>query len=131
MEQAKLKVCRQKASLAGPAAGRHTASGRPFPPALLLPMVPIALVSLFFLAGSGMMLEVELTWLLDFANSTPGACLSSCPPALCPWGLAEDLVSCIFPASQEAGWGSGSVWQPGWVSAEPRVSLVKHRGGSH
>lgn len=69
-------------------------------------------------------------WLLDFANSTPGACLSSCPPALYPWGVAEDLVSCIFPTFQEAGWVPDSVWQLGWVSAEPRVSLVKHRGGS-
>lgn len=74
-------------SLGSPLPGNIPASGRPFPPALLLPVVPSALVSLFFLAGSGMMLEVELMWLLDSANSTPGACLSSCTACPLPPGF--------------------------------------------
>lgn len=49
--------------------------------------VPVALVSLFFLAGSGMTLEVELMWLQNFANSIPGACLSSCIPRPLPLGF--------------------------------------------
>lgn len=48
-----------------------------------------------------------------------------------PWVWPRTWFSCIFPTPQEAGWVPDSVWQPGWVSAEPRVSLVKHRGGSH
>lgn len=57
-------------------------------------------------------------WLLDFANSTPGACLSSCPPALCPWGLAEDLVFLHFPYISGSRLGArqcvaGSLLKPG------------------
>lgn len=72
MEQAKLKVCRRKASVSDPRCQAATApaSGHPFSPALLLPVVPSGLVSLFFLAGSGMMLEVELSLLLVFAQSS-------------------------------------------------------------
>lgn len=87
MEQAKLKVCRQKASVSDPRCQAATApaSGCPFSPALLLPVVPSGLVSLFFLAGSGMMSEVELTLLLVFANGLPRACLLSCILCLSPW----------------------------------------------
>lgn len=88
MEQAKLKVCWQKNQSRGSSLpGDIPASGHPFPPALLPPVVPIALVSLFFLAGSGTMLEVELMWLLNFANSIPGACLSSRIPCPSPLGF--------------------------------------------
>lgn len=54
--------------------------------------------------------------------------LPPCPP---PLGFGRGLGFLHFPTSQEAGWVPDSVWPPGWVSAEPRVSLVKRRGGSH
>lgn len=85
MEQAELKVCRQKASLLDPPCQAHRPQAAPSRQ-LCSVRGPSALVPLLFLAGSGMM-EVELMWLLDFANSTPSACLSFYTPCSLPLGF--------------------------------------------
>ena len=133
MEQAKLKVCRQKASVLDPRCQAATApaSGRPFSPALLLPVVPNGLVSLFFLAGSGMMLEVELTPLAaSFCKQSSSRLLVILHPLLCPpWMLAlwaKDLVSLHFPCISGSRWGPlpGASTDPHGPSAELREAEV-------
>lgn len=111
MEQAKLKVCRQKASVSDPRCQAATApaSGRPFSPALLPPVVPGGLVSLFFLAGSGMMSEVELTCCYSFCKLSSSRLLVVPHPLLFPpWVLAlwaKDVVFWHFPCISGSRWG--------------------------
>ncbi|XP_039095195.1 E3 ubiquitin-protein ligase MGRN1 isoform X4 [Hyaena hyaena] len=79
----------QSQCLGSPLPGGNSASLRPpLSPALLLPVVPNGLVSLFFLAGSGMMSEVELTLLLVFAKSS-----SRLPAVPHPCSLPLDVSS--------------------------------------
>lgn len=79
----------QSQCFGSPLPGGNSAGLRPpLSPALLLPVVPNGLVSLFFLAGSGMMSEVELTLLLVFAKSS-----LRLPAVLHPCSLPLDVSS--------------------------------------
>lgn len=83
MEQAELKVCHQKPVSWIPRQAYRPPAAPPASSALSRSQCPCFPL---FLAGSGMM-EVELMWLLDFANSTPSACLSFYTPRSLPLGF--------------------------------------------
>lgn len=124
MEQAKLKVCWRKAGLAVPP-GSSASPRRPFSPALPPPGLLNALVSLFFLAGSGMALEVELRLLLLLQMS-----LVLARPASLLCGPTLGFLAFSLHLGQQAGdqAAGGDRWagpQPG-ASAEPHAP---HRVG--
>lgn len=101
-----------------PLPGNIPASGRPFPPALLLPVVPVPLFPFFSCwqwndVGGGTNVAARFckhhSWrLLVILHPLPSA----------PWVLflwAKDLIFLHFPCISGSRLGPDSAWQPGWA----------------